>query len=100
MLLIGAINRDPARFDAADELELDRGGIYEHVAFARGVHTCLGQQLARAEMRIAIERILDRMVDIRIDSAEHGAPDARHYDHDPTFFFRGLRALHLDFSPA
>jgi cytochrome P450 len=100
MLLIGAINRDPARFDAADELELDRAGIYEHVAFARGVHTCLGQQLARAEMRIAVERILDRMVDIRIDGAEHGASDGRRYDHDPTFFFRGLRALHLTFTPA
>jgi cytochrome P450 len=99
MLLIGAINRDPARFDAADQLELDRSSIYEHVAFARGVHTCLGQQLARAEMRIAIERILDRMHDIRVDDAEHGPPDARRYDHDPTFFFRGLRFLHLTFTP-
>ena len=100
MLLIGAINRDPARFDAADELELDRSSIYEHVAFARGVHTCIGQQLARAEMRIAVERVLDRISDIRIDATEHGASDARRYDHDPTFFFRGLRALHLDFTPA
>ena len=100
MLLIGAINRDPARFDAADELELDRSSIYEHVAFARGVHTCIGQQLARAEMRIAVECVLDRMSTIRIDATEHGASDARRYDHDPTFFFRGLRALHLDFTPA
>ncbi len=99
MLLIGAINRDPARFAAANQLELDRTGIYEHVAFARGVHTCIGQQLARAEMRIAVERVLDRMVDIRIDTAEHGEPDSRRYDHDPTFFFRGLRALHLTFTP-
>ncbi len=100
MLLIGAINRDPARFDAADQLELERTGIYEHVAFARGVHTCIGQQLARAEMRIAVERVLDRMVDIRIDGAEHGEPDSRRYDHDPTFFFRGLRALHVTFTSA
>jgi len=100
MLLIGAINRDPSRFDAADELRLDRAGIFEHVAFARGVHTCLGQQLARAEMRVALERIFDRTTDLRISGAEHGPPRARRYEYDPTFFFRGLRALHLEFVPA
>ena len=96
MLLIGAINRDPRRFDDADAVCLDRTGIYEHVAFARGVHTCLGQQLARAEMRIALERILERTADIEISEPDHGPAGARRYDYDPTFFFRGLRSLHLE----
>jgi hypothetical protein len=50
-------------------------------------------------MRIAVERILDRMADIRIDESGHGDAASRHYEHDPTFFFRGLRALHLTFTP-
>jgi hypothetical protein len=50
-------------------------------------------------MRIAVERVLDRMVDIRIDTADHGEPTCRRYDHDPTFFFRGLRSLHQTFTP-
>ena len=77
MLLIGGINRDPRRFDDADAVDLERASIYEHVAFARGVHTCLGQQLARAEMRIALERILDRTADIRISTVDHGPDGAR-----------------------
>jgi cytochrome P450 len=96
MMLIGGINRDPRRFDDADELDLERPAIYEHVAFARGVHTCLGQQLARAEMRIALERILDRTTDLRISPTKHGPAGARGYAYDPTFFFRGLRELHLE----
>ena len=39
-------------------------------------HTCPGAPLARAEGRVSIERILDRMPDIRISEAEHGPPDA------------------------
>jgi cytochrome P450 family 150 subfamily A5 len=100
MLLIGGINRDPRRFDDADRLDLDRTSIYEHVAFARGVHTCIGQQLARAEMRIALERLLDRTADIRISTEHHGPDNARDYEFDPTFFFRGLRSLHLELTPA
>jgi cytochrome P450 len=99
MLLIGGINRDPRRFDDADALDLERSAIYEHVAFARGVHSCLGQQLARAEMRIALERILDRTIDLRISATHHGPDGARGYSYDPTFFFRGLRELHLELTP-
>jgi cytochrome P450 len=100
MLLIGGINRDPRRFDDPDVLDLERDAIYEHVAFARGVHTCLGQQLARAEMRIALELLLDRTTDIRISTADHGPREQRRYEYDPTFFFRGLRALRVELTAA
>jgi hypothetical protein len=46
MLLPGAFNRDPARFDEPDELRVDRPNVREHVAFGRGVHTCPGAPLA------------------------------------------------------
>ncbi|CUU57403.1 Cytochrome P450 [Parafrankia irregularis] len=100
MMMIGAVNRDPRRFDAPDEFSLDRRNSYEHVTFARGVHTCLGQPLARAEARIGLEHILDRMADIRISTVEHGPAGARRYDYDPTSLFRGLKALHVEFTAA
>ena len=48
---------------------------------------------------MSIERLLDRMTDIRISEAEHGPPDARRYEYVPTFILRGLRSLHLEFEP-
>jgi hypothetical protein len=51
-------------------------------------------------MRIALERILDRTADIRISTADHGSGDARAYEYDQTFFFRGLRQLHLELTPS
>ena len=72
MVLNGAANRDPRRFDAPDEFQLDRANARQHIAFGHGVHTCPGAPLARAEGRVSIERLLDRMRDITISEAEHG----------------------------
>jgi hypothetical protein len=47
-----------------------------------------------------MERVLDRMADIRISEAEHGPPDARRYEYAPTYILRGLTRLHLEFTPA
>jgi cytochrome P450 len=55
--------------------------------------------LARSEARISLERILDRMADIRISEKEHGPAGERRFAYDPTFVFRGLEALHLEFTP-
>jgi cytochrome P450 len=85
---------DPNRFD------VERPNSRQHLSFGRGVHTCPGGPLARAEGRITLERVLDRMTDIRIDEAEHGPADARHYEYLPTYILRGLRQLHLEFTPA
>ena len=61
MVAPGAINRDPNRFENPHEFRLDRPNVREHIAFARGVHTCPGAPLARVEGRVSLERILDRM---------------------------------------
>ena len=99
MLMLGAINRDPRAFEQPDEIRLDRRS-YEHVAFSKGVHSCLGQQLARMEIRVSLERALDRMRDITIAEAHHGPAGDRRYSYDPTSLFRGLKELHLEFVPA
>ena len=80
MVLNGAANRDPRRFEHADEFHVDRANARQHIAFGHGVHTCPGAPLARAEARVSIERILDRMRDITISEAEHGPAGARRYD--------------------
>jgi cytochrome P450 len=99
MLLNGAANRDPREFDAPAELRLDRVNGRHHVGFGFGIHTCAGAPLARAEAIVSLERILDRLGDIRIDAAEHGPPEARRFHYTPIFLLRGLEQLHLEFTP-
>lgn len=99
MLLPGASNRDPEKFDDPHEFQHDRRNVREHVAFGRGAHSCPGAPLARSEARISFNRILDRMADIRIDEAVHGPVDERTYTYDPTFIMRGLSSLHVTFDP-
>jgi cytochrome P450 len=99
MLLPGACNRDPSKFDEPHEFRIDRPNVREHVAFGRGIHSCPGAPLARAEGRISLNRILDRMADIKISETSHGSAGARRYEYEPTFILRGLTELHLEFMP-
>lgn len=100
MLLNGAANRDPRRFACPAEFRIDRPNGKEHIAFGRGVHSCPGGPLARAEGRITIERVLDRMRDIRLSEEHHGPAGNRRFEYEPTWVLRGLRALHVEFTPA
>src|ERR1700722_18380905 len=99
MVLPGAANRDPRRFEDPHEFHLDRKNVREHMAFARGVHSCPGGPLARVEGRVSIERILDRMSEIAISETQHGPSDGRRYTFEPTYILRGLSNLHLTFTP-
>lgn len=58
-------NRDPAVFDRADEVILDRE-INRHVAFGAGIHRCAGSNLARMELRTSIETWLSRIPDFEL----------------------------------
>lgn len=71
-LCIGAANRDAARFENPDVLQLDRRPN-KHLAFAGGQHTCVGLSLARMEGRIAVGRFLNRFPNYAFsDGAERG----------------------------
>ena len=100
MLVNGAANRDPRHFPNPDEFQLDRLNSRTNLAFGRGVHSCPGGPLARTEARVSIERLLQRMSDIRISEAEHGPVGARRYAYAPTYILRGLNGLQLDFTAA
>ena len=99
MMLNGAANRDPERFECPAEFRVDRANASAHLAFGRGAHSCPGGPLARAEARVSLERILDRMGDIRLDEEHHGPPGDRHFAYEPTWILRGLTNLHLEFTP-
>src|SRR5262245_15215763 len=99
MVLNGAANRDPRRFPDPDVFDIDRVNARQHISFGHGAHTCPGAPLARAEGRVSLERILDRMGDIRVSEEKHGPAGARRYDYAPTYILRGLRRLYLDFEP-
>ncbi|MGY1777504.1 cytochrome P450 [Geodermatophilus sp. SYSU D00804] len=55
-----AADRDPARFERADEVVVDRQAN-RHAAFGLGIHRCVGSHLARTEMRVALDVWLDRV---------------------------------------
>lgn len=65
LLLSGAANRDPRAFDRADEVVLDRSPN-PHLTFGWGIHRCVGQHLARQEMRVAFEEWHRRIPDYQI----------------------------------
>ncbi|TCK26392.1 cytochrome P450 [Pseudonocardia endophytica] len=60
-----AANRDPEKYPEPDELDVTRG-TNQHVAFGFGIHQCLGQPLARLELRIAYPALLRRFPDLRV----------------------------------
>ncbi|MFG3507466.1 cytochrome P450 [Streptomyces sp. NPDC047821] len=64
-LSLQAANRDPARFADPDTLDLSRKAT-GHLAFGHGIHQCLGQQLARVELRVALPALFTRFPTLRL----------------------------------
>jgi cytochrome P450 len=64
-----AANRDPMAFDRADEVVLDRA-VNRHVAFGSGIHRCAGSNLARMELKVALEEWLRRIPTFHASGAE------------------------------
>ncbi len=89
VLFNGAANRDPAAFHDPDRLDTRRNPN-DHVSFGLGRHTCLGASLARMELRFALETLLRRLPNLRLDEA---APHA----YRDSLFLRGLATLPVCF---
>ncbi|MFC7865804.1 MULTISPECIES: cytochrome P450 [Streptomyces] len=67
------INRDPGQYDEPDALDFHRPTRH-HVAFGFGIHQCLGQNLARAELEIALGTLLTRLPGLRLAAPAEEIP--------------------------
>jgi cytochrome P450 len=88
-LRYGAANRDSAQFAQADILDLARSDGRQHIAFGVGPHFCIGNQLARAELRIAFTDLLKKLANFRYAAVETPLVRTQHY------FIRGIKHLHI-----
>ncbi|MHB8463266.1 MAG: cytochrome P450 [Acidimicrobiales bacterium] len=73
--MLGAANRDPSVFADPDRFDIFRDP-HQHISFGHGVHVCLGMHLARMETRVAIDRLLDRLPNLRLDVERAQRDDA------------------------
>jgi cytochrome P450 family 144 len=85
MLVWASANRDEAAFESPDELDLDRAGRTQAMAFGHGIHLCLGAALARMQARVAIEALVRDVARVHLVG-----PPPRH---KPSAFTRTLAAL-------
>jgi cytochrome P450 len=69
LLPFPAANLDPEAFERADEVLIDRE-INRHSAFGLGIHRCIGSNLARLELRVAVEEFLNRFPDFELADPE------------------------------
>jgi cytochrome P450 len=68
MPMLGAANREEDRYAEPDRFDIFRSPE-QHISFGYGVHVCLGMHLARLEMRVAVDLLLDRLPDLHLDPA-------------------------------
>ncbi len=92
MLLYESANFDEEKFDDPERFDCTRQPN-EHLAFGFGTHFCLGNSLARLEMRVMFDRLLSRLPDLELDSS---APLPRRQAN----FISGLEAMPVRFSPS
>lgn len=65
-VVLGSANHDEQVFEAPDDFRLGRSNASQHVAFGRGIHTCVGAAIARAEMRTSLESLASRLPNLRL----------------------------------
>ena len=82
MMLTGSANHDDAKFEDGESFDITRENADEHLAFGWGVHLCLGQGLARMEMRVMLEETTKRLPHLRL-------VEDQEWTYSPNTSFRG-----------
>jgi cytochrome P450 len=82
--MLGAANRDPEHFPDPDRFDIARTNAGDHISFGSGKHFCLGAALARAEVQVTAERLLQRFPTLRLDPDRPSAPRGFEFRAPPT----------------
>ena len=91
ILGIGSANRDEMTFDSPDDFDLDRHLPSPHLTFGQGAHSCLGAGLARLEMVVAINTLMDSVGRMEFAPGFLPTPTSAHWA--PEFWAYGLKHL-------
>jgi len=89
LLLFGAANRDPDRYDDPDRFDPERGAT-DHLGFGSGIHLCLGAHLARREITMVFQELFRTLPDIHTT----GEPDRL-----LSAFINGIKHLPAEWTP-
>lgn len=89
-LRYGSANRDKEKYECPADFDVDRKNASSHLAFGAGIHHCIGAQLARREIAIAVREMTARLKDIRLVE-----PDK--LSHAPSVILRGLNEFEIEF---
>jgi cytochrome P450 len=89
LLLYSSANHDEAHFQEPERFDLRREGP-QHLNFGRGIHFCLGAQLARLELRVALELLLERLPELRL------VPGQDYGYHQEMVILRSIRKLEVE----
>jgi len=90
----GSGGRDPEVFDNADEIDIDRPNLREHMGFGHGPHFCAAAELARLESKIAFTKIFAAWSDFEVDE------ERSDLGHLPSFSTHGRRKVVFRFTRA
>jgi len=90
MLVYGGANRDPDKFEHPETFDIDRPGITQHLTFGSGRHRCIGEALARLELRLTLNYVLDTLPDIELNGEPAFGGGTNQY---------GPRSLPVRFTP-
>ena len=92
-IVLASANRDPSKFPDPDRFDIFRERSVRNLAFASGPHVCIGQHLARVEMTRALNAVLDRLPNLRLDP-DKPPPDIRGH------ILRVPEHIHVLFDPS
>ncbi|WP_407359543.1 cytochrome P450 [Microbacterium sp. LBN7] len=87
-----AANRDPGHWDRAEEFDVSRDA-FGHLGFGHGIHGCIGQQVARVEIREALTALLESFPDLALVEAEQLTPQP--FAHPVAVYEAGTVSVHL-----
>ena len=90
----GCANHDERHFDDPEEFDLERKNAGTHVAFGAGPHHCLGANLARRELYWGFKTAVERFDGVQFAEGKND------FAYHPNFALRGLKELHIEFTPA